>query len=159
MTGGRNRGGNTSLLMGAAPEMFGGPSDFLANPESKNNRLQFKMGNPSRFGNNQQNFKPLVQFPKEGGLNNALNMDSDEEDIVNMGKEEERKPAPKPRDDEELPQFAFVRRSTRLSNISRNKSDISAKAKDAPNDFLYRSQKYPSPDARIGQGQVNDLLN
>lgn len=64
-------------------------------------------------------------------------MDSDEENIVNMGKEEDvKKPATKtPIGHEDIPQFALVRRSQRLSNISRNKSDISAKGRDTSVDF------------------------
>ena len=60
------------------------------------------------------------------GLGQALAMDSDEEDIVNMDDINEQKhDEPVRSESEGLPQFTYVRRSQRLSTVYRGKSDIS----------------------------------
>lgn len=60
-------------------------------------------------------------------------MDSDEEDIVNMDTIHDQNKAQMADDDEEMPQFTYVRRSQRLSTVLREKSEISAKPDEFKN--------------------------
>lgn len=118
------------------------------------------MSNLSRFGNSQKNFKPLNQVisqQQRTGLDNVIGkLDSDEEGIVNMGDDidESQKETSKPAE-EAAQQFAFVRRSKRLSTLSRNKSDISVKPGDFISDIPGRNNKFTSQERREPSTYLN----
>lgn len=86
------------------------------------------------------------------------NLDSDEEDIVNMGGDdlEEKKPSgqakgSKANNEEAQEGQSIVRRSKRLSTLSRNKSDVSANPRQYSTELLPRKSKLNSPDIRAAQ--------
>ena len=65
------------------------------------------------------------------GLGLALAMDSDEEDIVNMDDiNDQNKNDGAQSEENDLPQFTYVRRSQRLSTVYRGKSEISLQNQD-----------------------------
>ena len=80
-----------------------------------------KQSKPAEFGGGQAR------------LGEALAMDSDEEDIVNMDTIHDQNKGQMADDDEEMPQFTYVRRSQRLSTVLRDKSEISAKPDEFKN--------------------------